>query len=283
MDEQRPWTRLFGLSWTDFFRGQPVTVEMEKDLSLKKQLLDVLLFHKQPGSITRRLPDGFDDLATYNLVTFKSYQETLDDWAMNELIGHYVNCRKQVSPDRDNLLPESDFRLFAVSVRYPQNLAKHLTRLRQGVYEVQHFTGSIRVVAIHQLPQEEQNAMLHLFSANADQVRYGAQHYRPQSSETSTLLYQLFQRYRLEVHLMPDVMQEFVRETIDLILKETPPEKLLEYLSVKQRLEGLPAEKRLEGIPPEKRLEGLSKEELLQLQEVLTRRLKTNGSSAQPE
>jgi hypothetical protein len=37
MDEQRPWHRLFGLSWTDFFRGYPVTVDIEKDLSLKKQ------------------------------------------------------------------------------------------------------------------------------------------------------------------------------------------------------------------------------------------------------
>ena len=44
MEEQRPWHRLFGLTWMDFFTGQPVTVEMEKDLSLKKQLLDVLLF-----------------------------------------------------------------------------------------------------------------------------------------------------------------------------------------------------------------------------------------------
>ena len=47
MDEQRPWHRLFSMSWTDFFRGMPVTVDSERDLSLKKQLLDVTLIHKE--------------------------------------------------------------------------------------------------------------------------------------------------------------------------------------------------------------------------------------------
>jgi hypothetical protein len=268
MDEPRPWHRLFGLSWTDFFRGEPVTVEMEKDLSLKQQLLDVVLLHRQGGAIHRRLPDGFEELAPHNLVSFKSYQESLDGWALNELVGHYVNYRKQVSPSMQDLLPETDFNLFAVSVRYPQNLAQQqvaLTSVQPGVYELRHFSGPLRVVVINQLPTAEHNAMLHLFSAKQDQVKYAAEHYRPHSTETSTLLYQLFQRYRLEEHLMPDVMQEFVRETIATIIKETPPEKLLEHVTIEQRLEGL------------------SKEELLQLQEALAKRLKGHDSSAQTE
>ncbi|HKM53666.1 MAG TPA: hypothetical protein VJY33_09670, partial [Isosphaeraceae bacterium] len=61
MDEQRPWHRLFALSWVDFFRELPVTVEPEKDLSLKKQLLDVVLIHKPAGSLDCRLPDGFEE------------------------------------------------------------------------------------------------------------------------------------------------------------------------------------------------------------------------------
>ena len=72
MDEQRPWHRLFGLSWTDFFRGLPVTVEPEKDLSVKKQLLDILLIRKDAQTLDCRLPDGFEDLGTYNLVSFSA-------------------------------------------------------------------------------------------------------------------------------------------------------------------------------------------------------------------
>src|SRR5947208_16296638 len=98
MSDQRPWHRLFGLSLMDFFRGLPVTVEMEKDLSLKLQRLDVLLIRKQVAILPCRLPDGFEDLATHNLISFKSYQEALDAWALSELIGNYVNCRKQCNP-----------------------------------------------------------------------------------------------------------------------------------------------------------------------------------------
>src|SRR5436305_8551060 len=78
MSEPTPWHRLFGLSLVDFFRGMPVTVELEKDLSLKQQLLDVVIIRKQAAQLPFRLPDGFDDLAPHNLVTFKSYQEAFD-------------------------------------------------------------------------------------------------------------------------------------------------------------------------------------------------------------
>src|SRR5438094_531822 len=116
MDEPRPWHRLFGLSWADFFRGLPVTVEVEKDLSAKRQLLDVVLIRKDPGPLPCRLPDGFEELAAYNLVSFKSHQERLAAWTLEELVGHYVNLRKQVSPSmaEADLLPPADFRLFAV-------------------------------------------------------------------------------------------------------------------------------------------------------------------------
>jgi hypothetical protein len=62
----------------DFFRGTPVTVEMEKDPSLKQQLLDVVLIRKDRGELPCRLPDGFDELAAHNLISFKSDQEAFD-------------------------------------------------------------------------------------------------------------------------------------------------------------------------------------------------------------
>lgn len=44
------WHRLFGLSLTDYFTGTDYTVELEKDLSLKQQLLDVVIIEKRQGS-----------------------------------------------------------------------------------------------------------------------------------------------------------------------------------------------------------------------------------------
>jgi len=34
------------------------------------------------------LPDGFEDLAKHNLLTFKSHRESLGGWALCELVGH---------------------------------------------------------------------------------------------------------------------------------------------------------------------------------------------------
>jgi hypothetical protein len=66
------WHRLFGLLLTDFFTGSPFVVELEKDLSLQKQLLDVVILRRGKGRLARRLPDGLDDLAAHNLITFSA-------------------------------------------------------------------------------------------------------------------------------------------------------------------------------------------------------------------
>ena len=82
------WHDLFGLMLTDYFTGSPFKVDTEPDLSKRKQLLDVVILRKRRGHFAGRLPDGLEDMARFNLVTFKSHQEPLDDWALKELTGH---------------------------------------------------------------------------------------------------------------------------------------------------------------------------------------------------
>jgi hypothetical protein len=267
MAEQRPWHQYFGLSWTDFLRGAPFTVEPEKDLSHKQQLLDLVLIRGEGGQLPRRAPDGFEDLARYNLISFKSYQETLNGLALNELVGHYVNLMKQVSPSMQDLLPETDFRLFAVCVRFPQNLTPHVTleAIQAGVYRVRHFSGFIRLIVINQLPREPHNAMLHLYSANQGLVEYGARNYQPYSKETSTLLRQLIDRYREEGVTMPETLEQFAERTLREYLDKMPVEKRLEGIPLEKRLEGVPVGKRLEGVPVEQVLEGLTPEQRAEL------------------
>jgi hypothetical protein len=153
-------------------------------------------------------------------------------------------------------LSETDFRLFAVSVRYPQGLARQvsLVPVQPGVYEVQHFMGQLRLVVVHELPQQEHNALLHLFSARMDLLQYGATHYHLRSKETSTLLLQLFERYRLEEILMPDLLEQFAQETIQEIVKK---------LSIEERLKGLSAQEIIKNLPAEERLKGLSAQEIV--------------------
>ncbi|MGL4464498.1 MAG: hypothetical protein ACRC1K_20290 [Planctomycetia bacterium] len=265
------WHRLFGLSWQDFFQDTAVEVEIERDLSRHQQFLDVVIHCPQPGPSPRPPPDGFADLRRYNLVTFKSYQEALDVWPLFELIGHYVNFRKQaVSPSGD-LPPEDDFRLFAVCVRRPRELTKQgfLQSVSPGVYDVQCLTRSITVVVVHELPLTEHNALLHLFSAEAKGTEYGAKHYRPHSGLTSTLLLNFVERYEKEgLEMIGKELLEMHRETVKEVLRKA---------AVKDRLDGIPVAQRLEGIPVDQRLADLTDDELRdvppEVREALVRRL----------
>jgi hypothetical protein len=131
-----------------------------------------VVVQRRPGKVTRPLPDGLDDLVAHNLISFKSYREPLNDWALKELTGHYVNYRKQVSP-RGRPVPEDPFRMVAVCARQPRDLLASVppAPLRPGVYICRRGTDAIRLVVAAELPREERNALLHLFSAAPEQVQ----------------------------------------------------------------------------------------------------------------
>jgi hypothetical protein len=205
----------------------------------------------------------------------------IDSRLLNELVGHYVNYRKQASPSMHELLPEADFRLFAVSVRFPQALARQTTLapVRPGVYEVRHFTGSLRLIVVHELPQHENNALLHLFSARADLLKYGAEHYQQRSSETSTLLLQLFERYRLEVGVMPDAIIPFPVKTLKEVVQELPAEWRLLGMTPEDVRKQMPVGQFLKGVSPDELLAALSPEE----RAALVRRINPDGSLREPE
>ena len=90
MKERITWHRLFALALTDYFTDTAYKVEPEKDLSVKQQFLDLLILRKDEGTLPEELADGLDDLGEHNLMTYKSHQEALNGWAMNEFTCHYV-------------------------------------------------------------------------------------------------------------------------------------------------------------------------------------------------
>jgi len=96
MSDQQPWHRLFGLSWKDRLAGQPVTIEAEPDLSAKQQRLDLVIVREDELKLASPLPDGFEELAPHNVISFKSFREALDGEVIEELIGHGVNYRKLI-------------------------------------------------------------------------------------------------------------------------------------------------------------------------------------------
>jgi hypothetical protein len=127
-----PWHRIFGMALTQYFAGSDWQVDVEVDLSLQQQRLDLVVLRRKGPGTPPRLPDGFGTPADYNLFTFKALNDPLGAFALKELAGHSVNYRKQISPNPDALLPESDFRLLAATMRYPRQLASQVTLQRQG-------------------------------------------------------------------------------------------------------------------------------------------------------
>ena len=267
------WHRLFGLALTDFFTESAWVVELEKDLSLKRQLLDVVILRREKGTNEASLPDGMDNLKKYNLLSYKSLREPFDDWALKELTGHYVNYRKQISPSFNDLLPEEEFQLYGVSTRFPQKLSSQLELkpIQEGVYEIVRGNDDIRLIVLSEIPHGEHNAIWHLFSGIPGEVEFAARHYRGHSQEISTLLNQLFENYQLEglemAYSMEDFQKDYVREHLgvlsnDEILKRFSWEDRLKGLSNEDRLKGLSNEDRLKGLSNEDRLKGLSLEEI---------------------
>ncbi|MBU0568364.1 hypothetical protein KJ693_07930 [bacterium] len=242
------WHRLFGLALIDFFTDSPFVVELEKDLSMKRQLLDVVILKKQAGEFPGRLPDGLDNLVEHNLLSYKSMREPLDDWTLDELTGHYVNYRKQISPSLSKLLPKGRFRLYGVSTRFPQKLDNQvrLEALEAGVYEVVWGTHRIRILVLSEMPEGEHNSIWHLFSGVQEKVLSGATQYQKHMEDMSTIINQLFENYQLEGIVMPYTMEDFRRDYAREHLDE-----ILQRFSADERLQGLSADERLQGLSVE--------------------------------
>jgi hypothetical protein len=254
----RRWHRLFGLLLSDHFLNSPFSVVREMDLSHRQQMLDVVVVRRRPGALTSPLPDGLDDLADHNLITFKSYWEALTDWTLKELTGHYGNYRKQVSP-RGQLLPEDQFRLIAVCARRPRDLFDAVASelVRPGVYRCRRGTDTIRVVVVAELPREERNALLHLFSAAQEQVQYGIEHYRTHSADISTIVNDLFKEHTVEGLAMPYTLEDYKRERAQGLWPSPEARK-----AVAKLLKQFTTEELLEGRPPEEILKQFTAEEI---------------------
>lgn len=157
------WHRLLGITIEDVFLNSGYEVVLEDELSLKKQKLDVVIIKKEEGKPPDPLPDGLEDLKTHNLLTYKSHQDVLSAWAIQELGGHYVNYRKQVSPSLKTLTPAKDFGLYAVSGRYPAKLARQVELKpagAPGVYDMPFVDRRIRVIVLNRVEKKPKKRAL---------------------------------------------------------------------------------------------------------------------------
>ncbi|MDJ0836862.1 MAG: hypothetical protein QNK37_10120 [Acidobacteriota bacterium] len=271
------WHRLFGVTCKDFFADTGFKVELEKDLSQKQQLLDMVIIRKVKDAVLTECPDGWENLTDHNLITFKARKDILNRWAVEELIGHYVNYRKLVSGK--TLIPEDRFNLYAITMHYPQNLngSIELAEVKRGVYEVQWGLTPLRVLVLSRMPRTPRNAVWLLFSGNPDLVRFGNAAYRWKDPNISTIVQQLYNKYKAEGIEMPYTLENYYHDYALESLDHLTVDERLKGLTDEQRLKGMTDEQRLKGMTDEQRLKGLSpEEERLLLQKLIK---KYNGRS----
>jgi len=256
------WHRLFGLGLTDLFTNTKYQVELEKDLSIQQQFLDVVIIEQTTGPPLSPVPDGLETFAKHNLLTYKSFQETLNRWALKELVSHYTTYRKLVSPDLNHLLPEEDFRLYAATTRYPLNLEKPLglTKRQTGVYDVE-CCHPIRILVLGEFPPTPNNAFWHLFSAKEERVHYGGKHYHWKYPRLSYFINDLLKHYQLE-GIMPYTVEEYVKDCQRDFLQSLSVEERLAGLSPDEVLPRFSPDQRLHGLAPDQRLHGLSPDDI---------------------
>jgi hypothetical protein len=221
------------------------------------------------------LPDGLENLRTHNLLTYKSQQEALDAWTLDELIGHYVNYRKLLADGGDSaaanrpgsngadgqgappLPPAGAFQLYAVATREPVKLLRRLPAgvLRPaplaGVHDLRWGGRTVRLIVLDAVADAPRNALWQVFSARLDRVRRGIESYRGQTEAGQDLLYTLFSAYRLGLATMTYTVEDFRRETRERMIADLTPEERLAVINL------MPSEERfalIEQMPADKRL-----------------------------
>jgi len=259
------WHRLFGLALIDFFHGSGYQVELEKDLSIQKQLLDVVIIEKKSREPLEEVPDGLENLAAHNLLTYKSHKDTLDEWTLDELIGHWVNYRKQKSPSSNELLPKEIFRLYAVSARYPRKLLDKVPfeNILDGVYDLKWGSRQVRVIVLSRISKNTRNAIWQLFSAKPENFHYGASNYKWKMEELSATINKLYHQYKMEGMNMPYTVEDFQRDYVLEHLHELSAEEILAKFPTDELLKKVSSDERLKGLKPDERLKGLKPDEVL--------------------
>jgi hypothetical protein len=183
VQNQKNWHRLMGLLLERTLSEAFWEVRLEAETTRVPQYLDVLIL-KRPTPMPQAimLPDGLTLTTEINLLSYKSHQESLTIWTIQELIGHYVSYRKILAvKDQDHTLPDAArFQLYAITTMYPTALATQMGTAWQvteqsGVYRLIGFGLEITVIVTRQIPPAPHNRPWNLLSHDPKLIRYAVE------------------------------------------------------------------------------------------------------------
>ncbi|KPA12454.1 hypothetical protein MHK_007339, partial [Candidatus Magnetomorum sp. HK-1] len=214
------WHKLLGISFVDYFTDTPYSVDIEKELEIPQYLDYIILENTEVDNQLIDPPDGFESLNKYNLITYKSSQESLNGWALNELISYYVLYRKILSAlaekkDKKKLVPPELFKLFAVSTRFPVKLLKNerYKELKEGIFQIKQGDQYVDIIVVSKLPKTKNNAFWHLFGLDQESIEFGFNNYQWNREDIKYYIFNELSKLKGGKH-MSYTVDDFKREVV---------------------------------------------------------------------
>ncbi|WP_080799870.1 hypothetical protein [Desulfamplus magnetovallimortis] len=201
---------------TPLFEKLGCEVTVEFDLSLKKQLLDVVVVYKKlPLFFDDVNPDyyeGFENLNEHNLISFKSFHEVFNMDALEEFYGHFTNYKKI-----KNLKSGDNINLYAVTNHFPETLFNRFkgTGLIECIVKNKIYDCKVLTPVRFIITKDSNHPVLGLFSNNTEQIMKSRERLQKDVwllKNISGYLYKLYDYYGLEGVEMPYTKEMFVKE-----------------------------------------------------------------------
>jgi len=172
--DRTDWHRLWGLMMTPLFERLGCETVVEMDLSAKVQRLDMVVITAEKGKpcydgVNPDYYEGFENLNTHNLISFKSFREVFNMTALEELYGHFTNYRKMKNISEDE---KDKVNLYAVTYHFPKELFSrfHGTEFLECIKENQIYDFRVLTPVRFIVTKGNPHPVLGLFSDDPEQI-----------------------------------------------------------------------------------------------------------------
>ena len=222
--EKVNWHRLWGLMMSPLFERLGCETIVELDLSIKIQRLDMVVVIKQEpfdyNLLKHEYYEGFENLNKHNLLSFKSFREVFNVFALEEFYGHFINYKKEKNISDDNIV-----NLYAITHHLPKELFERYenTGFLECIKENEVYDLKILTPVRFIITKNSKNPVLGLFSDSVNQIKISRERLEEDGwliEQVSSYLGKLYNYYNLEGVNMPYTKEMFLKDNYPKIYGE---------------------------------------------------------------
>jgi len=222
--EKVNWHRLWGLMMSPLFERLGCETIVELDLSIKIQRLDMVVVIKQEpfdyNLLKHEYYEGFENLNKHNLLSFKSFREVFNTFALEEFYGHFINYKKEKNISDDNIV-----NLYAITHHLPKELFERYqnTNFLECIKENEIYDLKILTPVRFIITKNSKHPVLGLFSDSVNQIKLSRERLEEDGwliEQVSSYLGKLYNYYNLEGVNMPYTKEMFLKDNYPKIYRQ---------------------------------------------------------------